>query len=547
MNVAPRVGTGVLGDALEEQRQHAERHMGMDTVHRPVIDGAQAQPALERAPRLLDALELLVTERQVLGAQGVVVAVDHELALEALGRLDLGRIDAELAGLAQAQVAPITTAGTQRTHPLAVTRGTALAQAFDLGREFFEHPDPMAPLASRLLGVEAHRVASPALPVADDHFLDLQVLGDLVKASRTAHDVLADLTAAVNGHANNVAPPTSSKLGEVVLRDHAGIADEYAPVESPTLELALDTLDRGHIHGVAGKDPVADREAVSGNRQSDDDLGRIAAPVLRVTALARCCIALGAGGRTPTHLPITVPFVFFVDLEVQRGGVVEDEFDVEVEPIGRAEVDRLLERILVRFEEVHGPIQVLESEPLGALDTHLLGQPLLVAVELRDGCANPVGHHREQGPLDREPELAPSHHLGDRLGNPESTPQRLQHVDLAVGPGIDEPPARILGDDVLGRTTAQDTVCKSAKAFGDGGIIGPPEAVHDLYPRALLVRIPDVLGELEVLEGGTVGTFLSRGAQVHVSDNTTSHRSMQYYPAIPCIYVLGRQIPDVPR
>ncbi len=47
-----------------------------------------------------------------------------------------------------------------------------------------------------------------------------QVLGDLAKAPRTAHDVLIDLTAAVNGHTDNVAPPASGKLGEVVLRDH---------------------------------------------------------------------------------------------------------------------------------------------------------------------------------------------------------------------------------------------------------------------------------------------------------------------------------------
>ncbi len=172
---------------------------------------------------------------------------------------------------------------------------------------------------------------------------------------------------AVDGHTDNVAPATSGKLGEVVLRDPADVADEHAPVEPPTLQLFLDALERSHIHCVAGKDPVAERKVVSGDRQSDDDLGCIAAPVLRVTALARRGIPLGSGGQTPAHPAITtVAFVFLVDLKMERRGVVEDEFDVEVEQIGGAKVDRLLKHILVRFEEVHGPVQVLESEPLGS-------------------------------------------------------------------------------------------------------------------------------------------------------------------------------------
>ncbi len=89
-------------------------------MHRPVIHRAQAQPGLQPPPGLLDALQLLVAERHVLGAEGVVVAVHDELAVEARGRLDLGRVDGRLAGLAQAHVAPIAPARTQRAHPLAV-------------------------------------------------------------------------------------------------------------------------------------------------------------------------------------------------------------------------------------------------------------------------------------------------------------------------------------------------------------------------------------------------------------------------------------------
>ena len=40
--------------------------MGVDAVHRPVIDRTQAQSALELAPRLFDTLQLLVSQRHTL-------------------------------------------------------------------------------------------------------------------------------------------------------------------------------------------------------------------------------------------------------------------------------------------------------------------------------------------------------------------------------------------------------------------------------------------------------------------------------------------------
>jgi hypothetical protein len=65
----------------------------MDAVRRPMEHGPQLQPALHVTPGLFDALQLLVVQRHVLGAQSVVVTVDHELAVELLGGSDLVAIE----------------------------------------------------------------------------------------------------------------------------------------------------------------------------------------------------------------------------------------------------------------------------------------------------------------------------------------------------------------------------------------------------------------------------------------------------------------------
>ena len=67
-DVSPGVPAGALGDPFEQQRQDRERHVSPDPLRREVIDGSQPQPALQPPPRFLHPLQLLVAERQVLGA-----------------------------------------------------------------------------------------------------------------------------------------------------------------------------------------------------------------------------------------------------------------------------------------------------------------------------------------------------------------------------------------------------------------------------------------------------------------------------------------------
>ena len=51
--------------------------------------------------------------------------------------------------------------------------------------------------------------------------------------------------------------------------------------------------------------------------------------------------------------------ILLVDLEVQRGRVVEDEVDIGVHQVGHLEVDRFLHLRLVLLEEVHAEVEVM--------------------------------------------------------------------------------------------------------------------------------------------------------------------------------------------
>src|SRR5271166_3406174 len=119
-DIAPRIATGVLGHALEQQCDHRQSDVHVDAVGGPVEHRPQLQPALERPPGDLGALQLLVAKRKIGGTQGVIVAVHDELAVEALGGRDGGLIDARDAAAGEEQVAAVAGGGAQVADPLAV-------------------------------------------------------------------------------------------------------------------------------------------------------------------------------------------------------------------------------------------------------------------------------------------------------------------------------------------------------------------------------------------------------------------------------------------
>ena len=78
----------------------------------------------------------------------------------------------------------------------------------------------------------------------------------------------------------------------------------------------------------------------------------------------------------------------------------------------------------------------------------------------------------------------------------------------------------VVGGQFLGGAALQDVAGEAAQALGGLRDIAASAVIDDADAGALLDGIPDVLGELEVAQDGTVGTFLLGLAQVHVSHFT---------------------------
>ena len=197
--------------------------MGVDLVGGEVIDRAQPQPALERPPGFFDPLQLLVAKRHVFGAERVVIAVDHELAIEPGHGLDLGLIDPGHAGLAQAQIASITATGAQRADPLAVTLARLVAEALEFCAELVQNLGTVLLLTLGLVGIEADDIMTPAFPFTDHH--PPEIVDNLLEPARTARHLLFDLAARRDRHGDDVAPTALGQDLEIGLGDHAGIAD----------------------------------------------------------------------------------------------------------------------------------------------------------------------------------------------------------------------------------------------------------------------------------------------------------------------------------
>jgi hypothetical protein len=185
------------------------------------------------------------------------------------------------------------------------------------------------------------------------------------------------------GMPHDVAAPTRAQRLEILLRDHPRIPDEHTATQAPVLEVGLDFRDRGHIHRVARKHPVAHRKPIPSDRAPHHDLRGVVSTILRLATLPWGAIGLCSRADTAPYLiALTAAFIFLIDLEVNRGGVIENELHIEIEQLGEAKVECLFNRLLARLQKVHRPIEVVQLEPLSARNAHLLPKPLLVAVEL---------------------------------------------------------------------------------------------------------------------------------------------------------------------
>ena len=90
-------------------------------------------------------------------------------------------------------------------------------------------------------------------------------------------------------------------------------------------------------------------------------------------------------------LTVLVAFVFLIDLEVQRSGVVEDYVYVQIEQIGHSVEDGLLDGFLVCLQEVCGAVELVQLQFLCPFDVSIFLEPLLMAVEFGSWGAGAIG------------------------------------------------------------------------------------------------------------------------------------------------------------
>ena len=84
----------------------------------------------------------------------------------------------------------------------------------------------------------------------------------------------------------------------------------------------------------------------------------------------------------------------------------------------------------------------------------------------------------------------------------------------AVVPGAEDAHPRLGGERFLAGEDPQDALGEALEGAAIE-LVGASEAVNDARDGVPLLGIPDVLGELEVLDGGPVGIAALGGAQVH--------------------------------
>ena len=221
---------------------------------------------------------------------------------------------------------------------------------------------------------------------------------------------------AAHRHRQDVAAQAAAERGQVVGRIHPGIADEQAAAEPPGAQIVLDAGDRGDVGGVAGQHPGAHRHAVAGDGERDDHLRLVVAPFLAVAAPAQ--------RRVQPAGTFLLVLVRLVDLEIGRGGVVEDQVDIEAEQIGGPEEDVALDLVGPDRQEVERAIALIDREPGRVGQPGDVGQPALGAGQFGDRVVEPVGGHGEQRGLVRRGQIGPFGAGADRSADAEFLPQR---------------------------------------------------------------------------------------------------------------------------
>jgi hypothetical protein len=131
------------------------------------------------------------------------------------------------------------------------------------------------------------------------------------------------------------------QIGAVLLRVKARVGDPDHAVQPPLPQRVLDLADDLLVRGVAGEGETAHGDPLLGDRQPDHHLRQVRPLVLALPEAAKVVLCLGR------------------DLEIDRGGVEQDQVDLQVEQVGDLKEHLALDLLVAVQQEVHRPVEDL--------------------------------------------------------------------------------------------------------------------------------------------------------------------------------------------
>ena len=303
-------------------------------------------------------------------------------------------------------------------------------------------------------------------------------------------------------------PARALQVAAVLRRLEAAVSDPHHPGELPRPQVVLDLADQLLIVGVPRPAPHADRDSGAGDRHPDHHLGQIIAMIL----------ALAISSERFAHdVAVLVELVVLglVALEVGRGGVKEQQVNLEVQQIGGREIDGLGKLVLDFQKPVHRPVAGVLVELRKPLDPRPLCQPL-ARRELRERLKRPVGDHREDHPLRKPVEPAALKQPLKRAVDLQRPPQPIQHPRAADRAGLQE--AKLADRCRSERLAGLQRALQRADQPHDRRpvqLVLAPEAVQHADLRLLGYRVPHVVRQLQVADAVAVLRPPLRPPEIH--------------------------------
>jgi len=318
----------------------------------------------------------------------------------------------------------------------------------------------------------------------------------------------------------------AGQVAEIRIGGEAAVDDPDAAAEPPAAQVVLDLGDHRLVVGVARPHPHPDRDPLARDGEPDHDLRQIRAVVLRVAA------------QPQRRHPRIVSGLVGLGLEVRRGRVKEEQIDLEIQEIGAAEEDRLLQlRLRVGLDQqVERPVGLVVVHPVETGDRDVLGGPL-GRRQLRAWCKRAIRDEREQHPLDIGRKPSPVKQPSERLRDPKPPPQRIQQPGAAKRPRADhlEPLGRLDPAAVFraGVGVAADRAGQPPQPLDVELVLTAKVEQHLSARRATL---PPVVRQLQIPHHRTVLPSPLRRPQIHAHNcrnNTGQHRRPNRITACP--------------